>query len=285
MLVKGTVIEKALKVLKTLHPKLFPSYFKLFYQKYGIVLTLALLYTLCGMVYMFLKSQGLWFKKSIKGQHVFITGAGSGIGRKMAIMLSQRGAKISVTDINLAGAEETVKLISNKAGHALAIKLDVTNVEDIHNAAETAKAKFGEVDILINNAGIVFGKSITDLTKKNIDSVFTINSVAHLYTAKEFLPSMLKRNKGHIVTISSAGGTVGVANSSDYSASKFAAFGFDESLRTELKKIGSKVTTTCICPYYINTGMFKGAKSKVSFILNISINNHCNIGSITSTFP
>ena len=74
---------------------------------------------------------------------------------------------------------------------------------------------------------------------------------------------MIKRNSGHVVTIASAAATVGVPTSADYSASKFAAFGFDESLRNEMRKIGANIKTTCICPYYINTGMFKGAKSKV----------------------
>ena len=81
----------------------------------------------------------------------------------MACILATKKANITVTDINLESAEETVKIISNKGGKAIAIKLDVTSVEDIHNAAETARSKFGEVDILINNAGIAFGKNIACL--------------------------------------------------------------------------------------------------------------------------
>lgn len=74
---------------------------------------------------------------------------------------------------------------------------------------------------------------------------------------------MLQRDRGHIVTISSASSTVGVAHNTDYAASKFACFGFDEGMRTELKRMGSNVKTTWINPYYINTGMFKGVKAKV----------------------
>lgn len=106
------------------------------------------------------------------------------------------------------------------------------------------------------------------MTKKSIDAVFYVNVISHIYTVKEFLPNMLKNNHGHIVTISSAGSSVGVAGNADYAASKFAAFGFDESLRTELKKMGSKVKTTCANPYYINTGMFSGVKPRVNFCLN-----------------
>jgi len=124
-----------------------------------------------------------------------------------------------------------------------------------------------QVSLSVSGVRSSVGKNITELTKKMIDSVFAVNAISHIYTVKEFLPNMIKNKNGHIVTISSAGGTVGVATSADYSASKFAAFGFDESLRTELKKIGSNVKTTCICPYYINTGMFEGVKSKVPLVL------------------
>eukprot|EP00345_Euplotes_harpa_P001566 CAMPEP_0168321914 /NCGR_PEP_ID=MMETSP0213-20121227/2572_1 /TAXON_ID=151035 /ORGANISM="Euplotes harpa, Strain FSP1.4" /LENGTH=222 /DNA_ID=CAMNT_0008323691 /DNA_START=235 /DNA_END=903 /DNA_ORIENTATION=- len=158
-------------------------------------------------------------------------------------------------------------MIQTAGGQAVAIKLDVTSVEDIHNAAETAKSKFGDVDILINNAGIVSGKKIVDLDKRSIDMTFMVNSVSHVYIVKEFLPAMIKRNKGHVVTIASAAATVGLPTGADYSASKFAAFGFDESLRAEMKKYGINVKTTCICPYYIKTGMFEGVKSKVPLLL------------------
>lgn len=78
---------------------------------------------------------------------------------------------------------------------------------------------------------------------------------------KEFLPDMLKLNKGHIVSISSLAGLVGVPGLGDYCGSKFAAFGIDESLRLELKNLKSNVVTTCVCPFFINTGMFEGVKT------------------------
>lgn len=89
-----------------------------------------------------------------------------------------------------------------------------------------------------------------------------VNTIAHLYTIREFLPAMINANKGHIVSICSVAGTVGAPGLVDYCASKFGAFAIDESLRLEMKKIGKNVKTTCICPYFINTGMFEGAKGK-----------------------
>lgn len=96
-----------------------------------------------------------------------------------------------------------------------------------------------------------------------------INTTAHHWTVRETLPDMLANNHGHIVTIASIAGWVGVRGLADYCASKFGAVGFDESLRFELRAKKSKVKTTCICPYFINTGMFDGAKSRFPLLLPI----------------
>src|SRR5699024_8571434 len=89
------------------------------------------------------------------------------------------------------------------------------------------------------------------------------------WTARAFLPDMLKRNRGHIVTIASAGGLVGISKLADYCASKFAAVGFDESLRAELLRDAPGVRTTVVMPFYINTGTFEGVKSRFSWLLPI----------------
>jgi short-subunit dehydrogenase len=117
------------------------------------------------------------------------------------------------------------------------------------------------VTILVNNAGIASGKSILEKNEQMIRKTFEVNTLAHLFTIREFLPDMLRLNKGHVVTIASIAGTVAVPGMSDYSASKFGAFAIDECLRLEMKKGGHNIQTTCICPYYINTGMFEGVPS------------------------
>ena len=264
-----SLLKTASEVVSKLNPKHYMTYFRNFYIKHGFLKTAVLIYMVLCLLYMVLKHYGLWFKKDVKNKHVFITGAGSGIGRQMAKMLAKLRCKVTVSDINFDAAKKTAKMIENTAGKVVAVKLDVTSIEDIHNAHETAKAKFGKVDILINNAGIVSGKYVDELSKQNIDSTFMVNTISHFYMVKEFLPSMLENNDGHIVTISSASCTVGVPKMTDYVASKFAAFGFDESLRVELKKRGTNIKTTCICPFYINTGMFEGAKTRISFLLPI----------------
>ncbi|CAI2372325.1 unnamed protein product [Moneuplotes crassus] len=219
--------------------------------------------------YQYLKNNGYGFKKDVKNEHVYITGAGSGLGKIVSKKLAKLGANITVTDIDLTAAEQTVQEIELEGGNAIAIKVDVSNPENIKESAEIATKRFGNVTILINNAGIVSGKKILDISNELVKKTFEVNSLALIYTTKQFLPQMLEMDKGHIVTIASAAGYIGSPGLVDYSASKFAAIGIDESLRTELANIGSKVTTTCVCPYFINTGMFDGVQTRFPSILPI----------------
>ena len=115
--------------------------------------------------------------------------------------------------------------------------------------------------MLINNAGIVSGKTTLELTEPMVKKTFDVNTISHLWTIKEFLPEMIAKKKGHIVSIASLAGLVSMPRLGDYCASKFGAVAIDEAVRLELKKNGhyGYIKTTCICPYFINTGMFDGA--------------------------
>ena len=185
----------------------------------------------------------------------------------MGIILAKLGAKITVVDVNLEGANKTVDMIKEVGGEALAIKWDITDPENIAKSAEEARKKFGEVTILINNAGIVSGKKILDVTHKQAEMTLKVNTLSHVYTVKEFLPSMIKKNHGHVVTIASAAGLAGTPGLVDYCASKSGAIGFDEALRLEIKKQKLNIFTTWVWPTFINTGMFKGAKSKYEWLM------------------
>jgi all-trans-retinol dehydrogenase (NAD+) len=148
----------------------------------------------------------------------------------------------------------------------------VCDVSDRAVVARQAKAlvkKLGPVDILINNAGIVSGKKLLEIQEEKIVQTINVNVLSLFWTTRAFLPSMLERNSGHIVTIASAAGLIGVKGLSDYCAGKFAAVGFDESLRMELRKVKSSVVTTVVCPYFIDTGMFKGVKTRFPLLLPI----------------
>ena len=238
------------------------------HSTFGFFWTIVIFYCAIRIAYSLAKNYGYLPKKSVAGEHIYITGGGSGIGRQTAILLSKLGARVTVVDVNLEGANETVDMIKQAGGEGLAIKWDVTDPENIAKSAQEATQKFGDVTILINNAGIVSGKTILDISHKQVEMTFKVNTLAHMYAVKEFLPSMIQKNHGHIVTISSAAGLAGAPGLADYCASKSGAIGFDEALRLELKKKQKKnIYTTCICPTTINTGMFKGVKSKYEWLM------------------
>ncbi|EAR84681.1 oxidoreductase (short-chain dehydrogenase family) (macronuclear) [Tetrahymena thermophila SB210] len=229
--------------------------------------TLLLVYA----IHTYLKSKGWLPKKKVTGQHIFITGSGSGIGRQMAIRFAKLGAKVTIADLNFEGATKVMNEIIalGYPNSAKAYKMDVSNVQNVKQVFAEAKQEFGPVDILINNAGIVSGKKILENSEFMIEKTIAVNVTSHHYTVREVLPDMLQRNKGHIVTIASIAGQIGVCGLVDYCASKFGAVGFDESLRMEMNKLKKNIKTTCICPYFINTGMFDGAKTKIPLLLPI----------------
>ncbi len=208
---------------------------------------------------------------SFAGKNVLITGSASGIGRLMAQKIAARGGHVILWDIDRAGLEALAGQLEGWGYRVAAYQqCDLSNREDIEDSARRVLAEQGEVDILINNAGIVSGQPLLELTDEAIERTFDINTLALFRTTRCFLPGMIRQGHGHIVTIASAGGLVGVPRMTDYSASKFAAIGFDESLRFELKRLGHRaIRTTVVCPYYINTGMFRGVKTRFPFLLPI----------------
>jgi all-trans-retinol dehydrogenase (NAD+) len=204
----------------------------------------------------------------IAGRRALVTGAASGLGLLMARKLAAAGAHVIMWDVNAAGLE-TARRDLEAAGRS--VESDVCNVSS-REAIEAAAARVlaeGPVDILVNNAGVVTGKSLLEATPEEIERTFDVNVLALFWTTRAFLPAMLARNSGHIVTIASAAGIVGISKMTDYCASKHAAVGFDESLRLELRRQGSRVMTTVVCPFYVNTGMFAGVRTRFPAILPI----------------
>ncbi len=206
----------------------------------------------------------------IKGRHILVTGGASGIGRLMAKKLAALGGRISLWDINTENLDNVVAELNAAGGErARGFVCDVSQRETVYRIADETRAAGGAIDILINNAGIVSGKGILELPDEKIVATFAINVLSLFWTAKAFLPQMIERRRGHIVTIGSAASLIGVPRLTDYAASKWAAMGFDESLRAELRKSAPEVRTTVVCPYYIDTGMFHGVKSRFPRLLPI----------------
>ncbi|KAK7062981.1 hypothetical protein SK128_027692 [Halocaridina rubra] len=205
-----------------------------------------------------------YLRKDVKGQIVLVTGGGSGIGRLMCKKFAARGAKIVTWDVNTAGNDETVRQVVDLGGFCRGYTVDLCDREAIYAAAAKVKQEVGKVDILVNNAGIVTGKKFMNSPDKDILRTFDVNIFAHFWTVKAFLGDMLLANKGHIVNIASMAGWIGCNQLVDYCSSKYAAVGFDESLRLELQVEGATgIHTTVVCPIYISTGMFEGVQSKI----------------------
>jgi all-trans-retinol dehydrogenase (NAD+) len=203
------------------------------------------------------------------GKNVLITGAASGIGRLMAIRAGAAGARLVLWDVNPQGLATTAAELEKQGRTVATYVCNLTDRRAIAaTAAETLRER-GPIDILINNAGVVSGKTLLEESEDEIERTFDVNVLALFWTTRAFLPAMLERGSGHVVTIASAAGIVGTSRLIDYCASKHAAVGFDEALRLELKRQGSKVLTTVVCPFYISTGMFEGVKTRFPLLLPI----------------
>lgn len=207
--------------------------------------------------------------KSISGEVALVTGGAGGLGRLLALRLADLGAIVVIWDIDEKGIDEVVKLVRAAGGTCYGYKCDICDREDVYKKAAIVEEEVGKVTILINNAGMVTGTKFLDTPDTLLVKTMNVNFMSHFWTVKAFLPSMMKNNRGHIVSISSMAGHVGIAKLVDYCASKFAVVGFDEALRMELESEGySSIKTTIICPYFIrSTGMFGDVKSSYLPIL------------------
>jgi len=222
---------------------------------------------IADFIHLFVLSLG--YVKDVKGKQVLITGGASGIGRLMAFDFARRGAHVIVWDLR---HEDLKALETEAAAEGLSIAgmvCDVSSSSAVYAQAKLLLQKQIPVDILINNAGIVSGKTLLETPDEKIEKTMAVNTLSLFWTTKAFLPAMIRQKSGHIVTIASAAGIIGVRGLTDYCASKFAAVGFDESLRMELRAIKSPVKTTVICPFFIDTGMFKGVKTRFPLLLPI----------------
>lgn len=168
----------------------------------------------------------------------FITGCSTGFGRELARLALERGWNVVAT------ARDPAKLAELVAGHeesALALRLDVNDKGQVHEAARQAEAKFGRIDVLVNNAGYGYLAAIEEGEDEPVRAMFETNLFGLIEMTKAVLPGMRKRRSGHIVNISSIGGIVGFAATGYYHATKFAVEGLSESLSVELAPLGIRV--------------------------------------------
>ncbi|XP_022126313.2 17-beta-hydroxysteroid dehydrogenase 13 isoform X2 [Pieris rapae] len=210
--------------------------------------------------------------KSVNGEIVLITGAGHGMGREMALRFGRLGSVIVCVDINPKGNEETAEMVKENKGKAHTYKCDVTDREAINQLIEKVRKEVGEVTILVNNAGIMPCKPLLQTNEKEIRLAFEVNVLSHLWLLQAVLPSMMERNHGHIVAMSSMAGVLGLRNLVPYCGTKFAVRGMMEALHEELREDPrdfSGIKLTCIFPYIVDTGLCKNPKIKFPSLMKI----------------
>jgi len=199
--------------------------------------------------------------KQLRGKRVLVTGGARGIGLEMAIKFAERGAELVLADLDeqaLPEAREAVEVLEVPV-HTWPV--DVTDPESIAQLRQSVNAEAGPIDVLVNNAGVVFGGPFADVPLEEHFKTYEVNTLGVVAVTHAFLPDLVSRPEAHLVNIASASGLVGLPYGSTYASSKWAVIGFSESIRSELKLVGhDHVRVTIVCPSYIGTGMFDGAK-------------------------
>ena len=191
--------------------------------------------------------------KTLENKVVAVTGAGSGIGRALAILAVKKGASVALSDWNLAGAEETAKLTGASPGRVLVRKVDVRSDDETSAFADAVKTEMGGAHVIVNNAGVSLSDSVGKMKREDFAWLMDINFWGVVRGTEAFLPQLQKRDEGHVVNVSSVFGLIGAPRQSAYNASKFAVRGFTESLAQELH--GSRVHVSVVCPGGIKTNI------------------------------
>jgi short-subunit dehydrogenase len=196
--------------------------------------------------------------KSFQNKIAVVTGAGSGLGRALAIKLNLAGANLALCDLNMAGLDETRSLLSNQALKTTLHLVDVSSRKQMQNFANQVISQHGRVDILINNAGIsLTPKFFDDISEEQFEKVININMWGVYHGIRAFLPHLQARPEAVIVNMSSLAGLVGLPTYSAYAMSKFAVRALSESLQSELSK--TNISVLVVFPGGVKTNIIKNA--------------------------
>jgi NAD(P)-dependent dehydrogenase (short-subunit alcohol dehydrogenase family) len=202
--------------------------------------------------------------KSFENKVAAITGAGSGMGRSLAIQLAQAKCAVALSDVNEAGLAETVKLASQYGVKVTSKKVNVADRAAMYAWAEEVARDHGKVNLVFNNAGVALGATVDGATYEELEWITGINFWGVVYGTKAFLPHLKAAGDGHVINTSSVFGLVGIPSQSAYNATKFAVRGFTESLRQELDLARCGVSATSVHPGGIKTNIARSARMNKS---------------------
>lgn len=197
--------------------------------------------------------------KKFAGKRVFVTGAGSGFGRAIALEFARMGWKVGIGEINLERAEESKKLIEAAGGEGLVIECDVTKEENLQKAAGVLVEKWGGVDVVVNNAGVAGAGRIESIPEDQWDWIIALNLKSVIYGCKIFTPILEKQGGGHFINMASSAGIACLPEMSCYNVTKAAVISLSETLRAELgpKKIG----VTVVAPTFFASNLMESFRS------------------------
>ena len=195
------------------------------------------------------------------GKVAVVTGAGSGIGRALAIELGRSGAKVAISDVDTEGLAATEERLKAIGAPVKADRLDVTEREAFELYADAVKAHFGKVNQIYNNAGIAFTGDVEVSSYKDIERVMDVDFWGVVNGTKAFLPHLIESGDGHVVNVSSVFGLFAVPGQAAYNAAKFAVRGFTEALRQEMSLAKHPVKVTTVHPGGVKTAIARNMTS------------------------
>jgi short-subunit dehydrogenase len=200
--------------------------------------------------------------QTLQGRRTLITGAASGIGRAIAERCAAEGAELVLVDVNPTALEATATALATAGTRVHRYVLDVTDVSRITGLRDEVHRDGGPIDVLVNNAGLVFGGAFLDLPVEKHFTTYRVNTLGLVAMTHAFLPDLIAGGDGHVVNVASASAFVGLPFGATYASSKWAVLGFSESLDLELRLQGHRhVHVTVVCPSYVATGLFDGARA------------------------